>query len=210
MKEKVIIVGDGGHAKIVIDILEQYGNIEIVGITTKQPEKKEFFGYPIIGTDEILAFYFNKGIRNVAIGIGGFTNNNLRKEIFIKIKKLGFNVISAIHPNATIASTAKLGEGVTIFGGVVINPDVVIGNNCIIATCSSIDHETIIEDHSLISAGVTVGANTIIKKGTLCALGSKIISGVTIGENSLIAAGAVVVNNIEKNTRVYGIPAKIK
>lgn len=210
MKEKVIVIGDGGHAKIVIDILGYYEKYEIIGVTSKEPKSEKFYGHPIIGTDEVLEGFFKKGVTNVAIGIGGFTNNELRKQLFIKVKKIGFNVISAIHPNAIISKKATLGEGTTIFAGVVINPDVIIGDNCVIATSSSIDHETIVEDHCLISAGVTLGANCLIKEGTLCALGAKIISGVKVGENALIAAGAVVVKDIVRNSKVFGVPAKEK
>ena len=210
MKEKVIIIGDGGHAKIVIDILYEMNKYDILGITSKNNDKKEFYGLPILGNDEVLLEFKNKGIHNIAIGIGGFKDNGLRTRVFDKFSLMGFNIVNVIHPKAIISKSVKLGKGNVIFAGVILNPDVKLGNNVIVATGSTIDHETIVEDNCLISAGVTIGANTKIGNGSLCALGSKIISDVSIGKSVLVAAGAVVVNNIKDGTRVFGVPAKEK
>jgi len=208
MKEEVIIVGAGGHAKIVIDILQDLNQYKILGVTSKEKNKKEFYGLPVLGDVDVLETFYEKGVKNISIGVGGFKDNEIRTFIFEKLYKKGFKIINVIHPNAVVAKSVLLGKGVTIFAGVILNSDVRIGNNVIIATAATVDHETTVGDHSLISAGVTIGANTIIGKGTLCALGSKIISGVTIGEKVLVAAGAVVVNNISDNSKVFGVPAK--
>lgn len=206
-KKEIIILGSGGHAKIVIDILGKLDTYEIVGVVTKGTDC-EFCGYPILGDDAVLPKLYKKGIRNCSMGIGGFTNNSLRKKIFLKGKKMGFNFISAIDPTAIISKTASIGEGVVIFAGVVINPEVLIGNNVIVATGSTIDHESRIEDHVLVSAGVTVGANDLIKEGALLALGSNVISGVTVGENVLVGAGAVVVKDCLEPGTYLGVPAR--
>ncbi len=208
-REKIILLGSGGHAGIVLDILNETGLYDIIGLTTKSLKKGDFFkGIPILGDDSILNEYQKKGINKIAIGVGGFTNNYLRKNIFLGLKKLGFTVVSTIHPRSIISKTAEIGEGVCVFPGAIINCGVKIGNNVIIATGSSIDHGTIIHDHVLISAGVTIGAYSEIKESALIALGAKVISDIIIGEEALVAAGAVVVKNIERNKKVFGIPAK--
>jgi UDP-perosamine 4-acetyltransferase len=205
----VIILGSGGHAKVVIDILNMMNQYRIIGVTSVSIELGSLFmGYPVIGDDSVLPLYKEKGIKLVAMGLGGYKNNDARKKLYFFVKALGLQVITAIHPGAIISTSSVIGEGVTIFPGVILNTEVSVGNNVIIATGSTIDHETVIEDHVLISAGVTVGAYAHIKEAALLALGSKVISGITVGENSLIAAGAVVVNDIPDNTRVFGIPAK--
>lgn len=210
MREKVIIVGDGGHAKILIDILHSMKEYEVLGVTSINNTQKTFYGVPVLGNDDILDEYFKKNIKNIALGIGGFTDNAFRTLLYERFTNRGFNIINTIHPKSVISKSVTLGKGVVIFAGVILNAEVKIGNNVIIATGSTIDHESIINDHSLISAGVTIGANTIIEESSLCALGSKVISGITIGRNVLVAAGAVVVNNIENNSKVYGVPAKKK
>jgi sugar O-acyltransferase (sialic acid O-acetyltransferase NeuD family) len=209
MKEKVVLIGSGGHAKVVADILREMGTYEIIGVTVKDTGSHDTFcGYPILGGDEVLPKLINDGVRSVAIGIGGFTDNNLRKRVYTKVKALGFRVVSAIHPRTAISGSASLGEGVVIFPGVIINTEVRVGNNVVIATGSTVDHETTVEDHVLISAGVTIGAYASIREGALIALGAKIVSGIQVGKNALVAAGGVVIENVGENARVFGVPAR--
>lgn len=208
--KRVIVIGSGGHAKVVLDILEEMGEIEIIGITSKTLKSGLVFNnYPVIGDDGVLANFRNSDCL-IAMGIGGYKDNNLREQIYNYVKDIGLTFLNVIHPSAIISKSVILGESVVIFSGVIINTDVKIGNNTIIATGSTIDHETIIGNHVLISAGVTIGAYSVINDNALLALGSKVISGINIGKGSLVAAGAVVVKNINDNERVFGIPASPK
>ena len=207
--KKIIVIGSGGHAKVVIDIIREMKDCEIVGITSNSIKVDSlFYGYTVLGEDNILNKYVNDKSILTAMGLGGYRDNNHREEVFNYVKSLGFNFINVIHPSAIISKTVKMGEGNVFFPGVVVNTDVELGNNIIVATGSTIDHETVVNDHVLISAGVTVGAYSVLEKGVLLALGSKVISGITVGSYSLVAAGAVVVNNIGQNQRVFGLPAK--
>ncbi len=209
---EIIIIGSGGHAAVVIDIIHQMTTFTIYGVTSLSLKKgSSFCGYPVLGDDSVLEDITTQtGITHLAMGIGGFKDNIHRTKIYNELKSKGFIFINAIHPFSSISSTAKIGEGVTVYPGAIINTEVKIGNNVIIATGASIDHETTIEENVLISSGSVIGAYTLIKNGTMIALGSKIISGLIIGSNSLIAAGAVVVNDVPDNSRVYGVPAKAK
>ncbi len=208
--EKVIVIGDGGHAKVVIDIIECENKYEIIGVTSKDKTHGKFFGYDILGNDSVLIDYFKKGIKNVAIGVGGFTDNVLRKKIFEKLDAIGFNIINAIHPSAVVSKYAKLGRGVVIFPNASINTDAILKDNVILVTNSSVDHESVIESHVLISAGVTVGANVSVGEGSLLGIGATVVSEKKIGKNTLVAAGACVVKDIGNNLRVFGIPAREK
>ena len=194
---------------MVVDILEEMGSFNIIGVTTVNQDPGSLFqGYPVLGDDRVLPDYIKKGIKLAAMGVGGFVSNENRKKVFNNIKALGLTVVNVIHPSAIISKTVKLGEGIILFPGVILNTDVKVGDNTIIATGSTIDHETILGNHVLVSAGVTVGANTIIEDNVLLALGSKVISGVKIKKNVLVGAGAAVVNDIQENKKVLGVPAK--
>jgi sugar O-acyltransferase (sialic acid O-acetyltransferase NeuD family) len=207
--ENVIVIGSGGHAKVIIDIIHEMGIYNIIGLTSDSITKGNlFYGYEVLGNDDVLLNYKNNSQVKVAMGLGGYINNTIRKKAYISIKNFGLSFINVIHPKSIISKTVILGEGVTIFPGAIINTDAILGNNVIIATGASIDHETIIGDHVLISAGVTIGAYCIIEDEVLLALGSKVISGLKIGKSSLIAAGAVLVKSINENSKVFGIPAK--
>ena len=205
----LVIIGNGGHAKVVIDILEERGDYNILGIITKNKGDEISIGsYQVLGDDNLLKELFNQGVKFAVIGVGGFTDNIRRKRIYENLKNIGFQIISAIHPTASISRTVLMGEGNVVFSGVVINPYVRMGNNIIVATGSTIDHDSEIKDHSFISAGVTVGAETKIEEEVLLALGSKVISGVTICKGTLIGAGALVTREISEPGTYFGMPAK--
>ena len=209
MKKPVLVIGAGGHAKILIDIINKSDDFKLEAVIGRDEEPHEaILGIPILKGDRYLNQYLEKGINSVAIGIGGYSDNSRRREMYYQLKEQGFEIVNLIDKTAIISQFVTLGDGVVIFAGVVINPDVTIGNNVIIATGSTIDHETVIEDHVLISAGVTVGAGNILKEGALLALGCNVISRVTIGKEALVAAGAVVVNDIPDRAKVFGLPAK--
>ena len=208
--KKVIVIGSGGHAKVVIDILHEMEDIEILGITSNSLSVNSFFlGYQVLGDDDVLTQFANQNCF-IAMGLGGYKDNNLREKVYNYVKGLGFNFINAIHPKSIISKTVKLGESVVIFAGAVLNTEVQIGNNTIVLTGSTIDHETIVGNNVLISAGVTIGAYSKINDNSLLALGSKIISGITIGRNAVVAAGAVVIRDVPDNDTVFGIPAMPK
>jgi len=206
--KKIILIGGGGHAKVIIDILRESDSYSIEGLVVNDPDSVKISDYPILGNDTILPDLYKSGLRNVALGVGGFTDNKNRTKLFNSVKSLGFHVISVIHPSTIISKTAKFGEGCVIYPGVTINSDVIIGDNVIISSGATIDHEAVIEDNVLISTGVTIGAYTRIMNGALLALGSKIVAGVTIGRNSLVYAGSVVVHDVDENTNVLGVPAR--
>ena len=209
----VVIIGAGDHAAIVIDILESVGYYDIVGVTSDDPNNvSKKIKYPLLGTNEILELKSLKkqGVCSVAVGVGGWVDNKVRKKMYVRLKELEFACISNIHPSAVISKYSTIGEGCTIFPGVIINCGVTIGDNVIVATGSTIDHDTIIQDHALISAGVNIGGNVIVGEGATVSIGATVVSGIKIGVECLIAAGAVVINNIPDNTTVYGIPARPK
>lgn len=211
LKKPVIVLGAGGHAKILIDIIQvssQYYVEAIIGNIDEEIDT--LMGYSVLKGDHHLTQFFEKGIRNVAIGIGGYTNNEKRKEIYLRLKSEGFDIVNLIHPSAIISSSVSLGDGVVIFAGVILNAEVEVGNNVIIATGSTIDHESKIESHVLVSAGVTIGAGNLVGEGALLALGSKVISRVNIGSGALIAAGSVVVCDVASNSKIYGVPGMPK
>jgi sugar O-acyltransferase (sialic acid O-acetyltransferase NeuD family) len=205
----VIVIGSGGHAKVIIDIINEMKIYNIIGITSNSLAFGEsFLGYKVLGDDDILESQFSPENIQVAMGLGGHTDNNIRKKVFEKVKTLGYTFINVIHPFSSISKTAKIGEGVAIFPNVALNSYSELGDNVIVITGSTVDHETIVGNHVLISAGVTVGAYSNIEDEVLLALGSKIVSGITIGKKSLIAAGAVVVKNTPENSKMFGVPAK--
>jgi len=206
-REKIVVLGVGGHARVVLDILEARAAFEIVGLITPEPAPG-LERYPVLGGDEILPQLLGQGIRRVAIGVGGSRSNLKRRELFERVKALGFEAVKAIHPSAVLCSGVTIGEGSVICAGVTLAPEVSLGRNVIVYTGSTVDHQTIVEDHALISAGVAVGAQVKIGSGSLSAIGSVIVSRITVGRGALIGAGAVVIRDVPDGATVFGVPAR--
>lgn len=209
--KKIIIVGGGGHARVIIDILLKIPDVEIIGITEVRKELHGTFllDIPVRGDDSILPQLLKKEDTSAIIGVGSIGDTALRAKLFEEVKAMGFTFINVIHPYSCINSRVVLGEGNVIMAGAIINPDVVIGNNTIINTGVIIEHDCIIEDNTHISLGVKLGGGIKIGKNSHIGIGATIIQGINVGKNVIVGAGSVVIRDIPDNTTVVGVPAKI-
>lgn len=209
MKKKILLMGAGGHCKVVLDVLFASKEYEIAGIIdVKSRIGSKVLGVPVIGTDLDLPRFFRLGIRNCFISIGSIGNPKLRVHLYHIAKKIGFVFPNLISPSALISSSATLGCGNYIAPGVIINTGARIGNSCIINTGAIVEHDCVVGDFvhlspgSILSGGVTVGDFSHI--GT----GSVVIQNLEIGANTMIGAGSVVAENIRSNVVAYGNPCK--
>ncbi len=204
MKEKILIIGAGPHSKVIIDMVLEESKYEIVGLVDKE-QGFEVLGIPVIADDSALVTIYESGIKKAFIAIG---NNRIRAKIYQELIKIGFELVNVVSLNAKLSQHTKLGNGIAIMPGAVINADAVIGDNCIINTNASIDHDCIVGKNVHIAPGVAISGSTHIGEGTQIGTGASVIDKVTIGEWCIIGAGSVVVSNIESNTKAFGVPAK--
>ena len=204
MSKDVIIIGAGGHAKVIADIIYKSGDnlIGFLDDNLANKGKEIYLGKKVIGTTKDIEIY-NKNY--FIIGIG---NNSIRKKIN---NENNLKLYTAIHPSAIIAEDVKIGTGSVIMAGVVINPGTVIGKNCIINTSSSLDHDNLLEDYVHISPGAHLAGTVTIKEGTWICTGAIVKNNITIGKNNIIGAGGVVIKDIiEENGTYIGVPARRK
>lgn len=207
--KKIVLIGSGGHCKVIIDIIKSTNEYEIVGAINKEPEIGKVLGIPIIAGDDELEELYSNGINNAFICIGALNNINLRNMIYKKLKKIGFESPILIHNNSIVSEFACIGEGTCIMPGAVVNASVEVGKNCIINTGCIIEHDCKIGDNVHISPRACLGGEVIIGENSHIGIGSTIIQGIHIGSNVTIGAGAVVINDINDNSTAVGIPAKI-
>ncbi len=209
MSLPVVILGGGGHAKVLIDALIK-NSFMVLGYTDPQPELSgvKNLAIPWLGNDEIIFEYSQQSILLVN-GIGSINSTLKRCQLFNRFKEKGYMYTNVIHPSAVIATNVSLQEGVQIMAGVVIEVDSVIGNNSIINTKASINHDCWIGDHVHIAPGVTLSGNVRVGESSHIGAGATIIQNLNIGRNCLIGAGAVVVNDIPDNAVVMGVPGNI-
>lgn len=196
--EQIVIIGGGGHAKVLIDCLEKEGKYQIAGVLDDHPNVTQVLHYKVHRRGSMPEFM---GLPTI-IAIG---NGEVRQKI---AAECATTFITTVHPTAVVSKYAKIGVGSQIFAGAVLNADASVGDHCIVNTGAVVEHDCIIQDfvhlspHSSLAGGVSVGAFTHI------GIGATVIENVTIGSHVIIGAGAVVVDDIPDHCTAVGIPAK--
>jgi sugar O-acyltransferase (sialic acid O-acetyltransferase NeuD family) len=206
--DTVFIVGAGGHAKVVIDIIEKARVHEIAFLVDDEPSLKgtEVCGYSVLGgKDHLLAQGAAVGVQKAVVAIG---DNLRRTHVAQWLLEHGFQLITTVHPSAQIARGVTLGNNTVVMAGTVINSDTRIGHSVIINTSASVDHDCIIADGNHIAPGCHLCGSVRIGSHTLIGAGATVVRGVSIGANTVIGAGSVVVADIPANVVALGNPAR--
>ena len=208
-KMKIIIIGAGGQARILHEILSYNPNIEIVAFVDYVPRsgKETLNGIPILGDHSVISGLMKHGVKGAIIAV---SKNDTRAAHFSKLTEMGLELINAIHPTAAIAPNVRLEKGITISMGAIICTGVHIADNVIVNTGAIIDHESEIQEHVHIGPGCSLAGRVTVKKGALVNIGSVVRENLTIGENAVIAAGSVVLKDIPDGAFASGTPARIK
>lgn len=208
MAHPIIVLGSGGNAKVVLDVLLLLQK-NVLGLTTEDRSMIDttYCGFPVLGSDEVLARYSPSEIRLVN-ALGSVKSMKERKMLFEKFKALGFHFEQVVHPMAVVARDTFLGEGAQVMAGAVIQPGSRIGDNTIINTRASVDHDCGIGRHAHIAPGCTLSGGVIVGDETHVGAGATVVQGIKIGTRCLVAAGAVVIRDIDDGHRVAGVPAR--
>lgn len=207
IKKKILLVGAGGHCKVVLDLLLCSNEFEIAGIIDKKERVgKRILGVKVNGTDSDMPRFLKAGIKYCFISVGSVGDPCLRIKLYDLAKRSGFIFPNLVSPHALVSSHASLGNGNFIAPGAIVNAGSKIGDNCIVNTGAIIEHDCGIGDHvhiasgSVLSGGVSVGDHSHIGTGTF------VIQCVKIGERTIIGAGSVVTKDIRKGVVAYGNP----
>ncbi len=190
MKEKIVLIGGGGHCHSVIDVIEEENKYEIIGIVDKKELiGKKILGYEVIACDDDLETVFET-CKNAIITVGQIESNIIRVRIYHKLKEIGFELPVIISPFAYISKHAKLEEGTVIMHHALINANAKIGKNCIINTKALVEHDCIVEDNCHISTASVLNGGTVVKENSF--FGSNATSKQSAQIDGFIKAGSLV------------------
>ena len=207
-KRPILLLGAGGHARVVLDMIRLRG-LEIRGVISPDvPAGTSFHGITIHGDDAWVLDHCPPETVHLVNGIGSIGSPVRRKAVYEHFKARGYRFAAVVHPSAVVAGDAVLGEGSQVMAGAVIQPGAVIGENTIINTRASIDHDCRIGPHVHIAPGVTISGEVRIDQGTHVGTGASVIQGRHIREESLVGAGSVVVRDVGEQLLVVGVPAR--
>ena len=197
MNKKVIIIGAGGHGRVVADIVKLNGD-EVIGYIDDN-KTGTVNGCEVLGTNQDIGkfdcYYF------AAIG-----DNTTRQKIMQKDVKW----YTAIHPSAVVAEDVKISCGVVVMANAVVNSGSTVGRGAIINTAATVDHDNIIEDFVHLSPGVHLAGTVTVKERTWVGIGAIVVNNVTICSDAMIGAGAVVVKDVVESGTYVGVPMRRK
>lgn len=198
--KSIIIIGTGGHAKVLLEALELLGG-KILGFVTSDKGKlgHHYLGYELLGNDNVLSRFSTDDVVLVN-GIGSLPSNNTRWEVAKRMREKGFSFISIIHPSAIVSKNVLLLDGVQIMAGAIVQAGVTIGRDSIINTGVCLDHDCNIGNNCHLSPRVTCCGSVHIEDGVYVGASTSVIQNIIIGEYSTIAAGSVVYSNLAAKT----------
>ncbi len=205
---RVLILGAGGHGRVVLDILLQARRHEVVGFLDNNPDihGRRVDGIPVCGgISDLERLRAQLDVGGVIIAIG---DNGTRRGLARQVDQIGLELINAVHPSAALAHNATIGRNVVIAAGVVVCANCQIGDSVILNTGCIIDHQTMIGEGSHICPGVRIAGRVKVEPGVFVGIGATVIPKVTLGCEAIVGAGAVVIEDVLPMATVVGVPAR--
>lgn len=204
----IILVGGGGHAKVIISILRKLGSFSILGYTALE-DGGDLMGVPFLGADsEITQLANGIGDLNAVLAIGQVGLGNLRSSIWKRLRELPISFPSIVSPKAIVNEVVSISEGTVVMDGVVINSSTHIGHGVILNTNSTIEHDVVLGDWVHVAPGATISGGVRIGDFSMIGAGATVIEETTIGANCMIGAGATVINDLSDAGVYVGCPAR--
>lgn len=199
---EVVIIGSGGHGKVIADSLQLCGYKNIVFVDDTRTG--ELLGLPIVGKIEDLPRDSKAGF---IIGVGdNYIRGQIALRLLVHIPEAKF--INSIHPTAIVAHDVVMGVGNVILAGAIVDSGGVLGDHCIVNTHALLGHDGHMDDFSSIGPGVNCGGGCHIGELSAVCMGSVLREKTQVGCNTVIGMGSLVLNNCMTSSVYYGSPAQ--
>lgn len=198
----LVLLGAGGHAKVLLSILQQQGLTIAAICAPKPPESHLFKGIRYLAhDDDILQF----STQHVALvnGVGALPGKSLRRTLFNRFNELGYQFATVIASSAIVADSARLAAGVQVLPGAIINAEARLDANVLINSGAIIEHDCVLKAHTVISPGAVLCGGVTCGENSYIGAGATVIQQLQLGDNCLVAAGATVVHNLLDNQSIY-------
>jgi sugar O-acyltransferase (sialic acid O-acetyltransferase NeuD family) len=204
----IVLIGGGGHAKVVSAVLGKLRQYQIVGYTAlvAGPVPPDFSLY--LGDDNVLADLVASGrVVGAVIGIGIVDVGASRSALCERLLALGLALPSIVSPMSVINTDVVIGDGTVVMDGVVVNPGARIGECSIINTNATVEHDCTVGACSHIGPGVVLCGGVSVGARSIIGAGACVLPGVRIGERCLVGAGATVTRHLSEPGVYVGNPA---
>jgi sugar O-acyltransferase (sialic acid O-acetyltransferase NeuD family) len=206
--DSVFLVGGGGHARVVLDLLERQGGVRVLGVLDDDPGaigRSVLGAFAVVGGMTLATDWIAQGARAlVAIG-----SNQARLRVAQALASRGAGFAIGVHPAAVIGAAVELGAGTVVMAGVIINPLTRIGEQVIVNTGATVEHDCQVGTGVHLAPGSVLCGGVSVGDGTLIGAGAVVIPGIRIGAGVTVGAGAVVVADVPDGLTVAGCPARV-
>ena len=201
--KKIILIGGGGHAKVLLEMLRRL-KTDVYAVVAPQIDLKSrlFKDSKHYVSDAAVLKYSTDEVILVN-GIGSLPGNELRRKIFDKFCHSGYEFLTVVSDLAVVSSFCKLGMGVQIMPGAIINADSNIGDNSIVNSGAIVEHDCNLGHNNHIAPGAVLSGGVVTGSNVHVSTGAKIIQSISIGDHAVIGAGATLTQNIEKRNMLY-------
>ncbi|MDR6535960.1 NeuD/PglB/VioB family sugar acetyltransferase [Variovorax soli] len=205
LSRRIVVVGAGGHAKVVIELLQVSGTWDIVGLVDPSPAGDAVLGVPVLGGDEVLPDVLAGGVSSAVIALGG---NRLRERLGRRAQALGFDLPAIVHPSALVSPSSRLGAGVVVMARAVVGTEAFISDLAIVNTGAVLDHDNFVGIAGHVAPGCALAGNVSVGDRTLVGVGSAVRPQVRIGADVVVGAGSAVVADVPNGAMIGGVPAR--
>lgn len=209
--KRVVGVGAGGHARVMIEALRLIGGCELVGLLDSNPALAgtQPQGVPVLGDDSLLVSLYRDGVHHAFLGLGATRATHVRETLHARLVAMGFDVLSIVHPDAYVSASAHLGSGVTVMCRAVVQTGVHLDTNVIVNTGAIVEHDCRVGAHSHIASGATLAGGVRVGARSHIGAGAIVRESIAIGDDATVGAGAVVVAPVPAGAIVVGNPARV-
>jgi sugar O-acyltransferase (sialic acid O-acetyltransferase NeuD family) len=206
---KLFVYGASGHGKVVGDILLACKDPDFLGFIDDRADLQGagVLGLPVLGDGEWLQH--EAGITQVAVVLG-VGDNFLRKRLAEKCISWGVELVTVVHPTASVSGSARLGRGTVVMAQAAINPDAKIGEGAIVNTSAIVEHDVDIGNFANVSPNAVMAGASRLGMLSHLAIGASTIPCVSIGAMTIVGAGSVVVRDIPDGVVAFGVPARVR
>lgn len=209
MPDACVILGGGGHARVLIDCLRAEGRVAICGVLDPDPSRwgTPLLDVPILGSDDLLDEIAGTRATCFVVGVGGIGENVRRSRLFDLAQSHGLLPLIVQHPAAVCSRWARVGAGSQLLPGSIVNAGATVGLNVIVNSGAIVEHDCVIGDHVHVATHATLASTIRVGARAHIGAGATVRQGLVIGEDAIVGAGAVVIADVPPRTVVVGVPA---
>jgi len=202
----VIVIGGGGHAKVLVSTL-QLCRRSILGFVDLNPAAPPLLEIECLGCDTAVLLHAPSDVLLVN-GVGSTGSTAIRQDVYDRFTREGYRFATVIHPSAIVALEVHIADGVQVMAGAILQSGTAIGSNAVVNTGAIIDHDCVVGAHAHIAPRAVLNGGVRVGEGAHIGTGACIIQGVSIGAVSIVGAGSVVIKDVPPGETMVGVPAK--